>query len=306
MVLDRFYEEILPIIGSTPIDSINFLKEKGLLRNTMKCLHCNFEMQWITRRGNVDGFAWKCNNRRCEKVTTTRSIRSNSFLSNTLCELRRIIHAIYLWCEEIPQTKVILQTGLSKQTVIIIYNFLRLVCKRYFELYPPRFGGNSVVCQIDESLFSHKPKYNRGRSPSRQTWVFGIVDTSYSPALGYLTIVDDRTSSTLFPIIAAICKPGTTVYSDEWSSYRRIQQELGFTHLTVKHKESFYNRENGAHTQNMESFWAKQKRRIRIMKRVRPDVMECYLKEFMWREFFRNNIFERIWECISVFMAHEE
>jgi hypothetical protein len=183
MVFVRFYEEILPIISSTPIDSINFLKEKGVLRNRMECLHCNLEMQWTIRNGNVDGFVWKCNNCRCEKVTTMRSIRSNSFLSNTRCELRRIIHAIYLWCEEIPRKNVILQTDLSKQTVTIIYNFLRLVCKKHFELYPLILGGSTIVCQIDFRLFTHRPKYNRGPPSRNKIWVFGVVDANYSLAI---------------------------------------------------------------------------------------------------------------------------
>ncbi len=37
-----------------------------------------------------------------------------------------------------------------------------------------------------------------------------------------MTVVNDRTAATLIPIIQSHVRPGTTIYSDEWSAYSRI------------------------------------------------------------------------------------
>lgn len=42
-----------------------------------------------------------------------------------------------------------------------------------------------------------------------------------------MTIVNDRTAGTLFPIIQAHIRPGTTIFSDEWSAYRGISSIAG-------------------------------------------------------------------------------
>ena len=50
---------------------------------------------------------------------------------------------------------------------------------------------------MDESLFSLEVKAHSGRPPNEQVRVFGIVDTRFQPALGYMRIVDRRDSATL-------------------------------------------------------------------------------------------------------------
>ena len=65
------------------------------------------------------------------------------------------------------------------------YNFFREVCTNYFRYNPISLGGSGVVVQVDESCFSHKSKYHRGRIPASTLWVWGLVDTSVRPAIGY-------------------------------------------------------------------------------------------------------------------------
>ena len=94
-------------------------------------------------------------------------------------------------------------------------------------------GGQGVIVQVDESLFRHKPKitqkhvvnpililqHHSGRATTSEVWVFGIVDTSYQPALGYMEIVQCRDAATLLPIIQAHTAPGSIVHSDDWAAY---------------------------------------------------------------------------------------
>ena len=51
-------------------------------------------------------------------------------------------------------------------------------------------------------------QFNRGRRAARDTWVFGIVTTEYTPARGYFEVVDTRDVATLHPIINQdVCAP---------------------------------------------------------------------------------------------------
>ena len=55
-------------------------------------------------------------------------------------------------------------------------------------------------------------------------WVFGMVDTSHQPALGYMELVANRDAQTLLPIIQAHAATGTIIHSDQWAAYRQVQQ----------------------------------------------------------------------------------
>ncbi len=83
---------------------------------------------------------------------------------------------------------------------------------------PTLLGGRGKIVQIDESCFRHKPKHHRGRPPTSQIWVFGMVDTSKTPVLGVLQIVPDRRRVTLLPIIQAHTAPGSIIHSTSFTA----------------------------------------------------------------------------------------
>ena len=63
-----------------------------------------------------------------------------------------------------------------------------------------------------------------------------MVDTSTSPAKGYMELVSDKTAATLLPIISAHVAPGTKVWSDQWASYHNVPSLPGVVgHQTVNH-----------------------------------------------------------------------
>jgi transposase-like protein len=94
-------------------------------------------------------------------------------------------------------------------------------------------GGVLRYILTDESLFGGKRKYNRGdHHIHEQSWVFGLIEEKTN--LCVFLCVDDRSSSTLLPIIKAHVVEGSTIKSDEWKAYASLSKE-GFTHLTVNH-----------------------------------------------------------------------
>ena len=115
--------------------------------------------------------------------------------------------------------------------------------------------------------------------------MFGMVDVSHEPALGYMEIVQRRNAATLLPIIQAHVHPGTTVYSDEWAAYNSVQSLPSVaTHETVNYSLHFVDPVTGVHTQNVESYWNRVKIKLKRMKGCHADEIPEYLDEFMWRE----------------------
>ncbi|KCZ77926.1 hypothetical protein H311_01053 [Anncaliia algerae PRA109] len=108
-------------------------------------------------------------------------------------------------------------------------------------------GGPGIVCQIDESCFSHRVKAHMGRVPQNPGWVFGMVDTSKFSKRFYVQVVADRSADTPLPIIARIIRLGSTIHSNKRRSYRGITANR-YHHQTVNHSLYLVNPMNGVHT----------------------------------------------------------
>jgi hypothetical protein len=133
-------------------------------------------------------------------------------------------------------------------------------------------------------MLNFKVKSHVGRGPRRKIWCFGIVDATFTSALGFLKIVPDRTANILLPIIGEVVREGSVILSDEWPAYRQIQTVLGLTHFSVCHKENFIHPISGIHTQNVESYWNKLKMVIKAMKGVNESKHNDLIDVFLWRE----------------------
>lgn len=187
-------------------------------------------------------------------------------------------------------TKIQEHFRINRRLIASVVNKIREYISLNLNADPIRLGGLGKVCQIDESLFSHKVKAHRGRAPREQIWVFGVADVSFRPARFHLEVVPDRSADTLLPIIARVCRPGTEVHSDEWAAYRRIYSRTGLVHRTVNHSLNFVDPASGIHTQNIESCWAQCKQRIKAMKGIRRDLLASYVAELNWRSNYCDNL----------------
>ena len=139
------------------------------------------------------------------------------------------------------------EAKVKKNTAVQAYQYFRDICSWRLLNHdaPLMLGGPGVVVHSDESIFRHKPKVwytcmtsvvsvivnifimmsSRtivGVHP-QQVWVFGLCDTSPTPACGVMRIVTDRSAATLLPIIQQHVRSGTIVHSDEWAAYNHVQ-----------------------------------------------------------------------------------
>ena len=115
--------------------------------------------------------------------------------------------------------------------------------------------------------------------------MFGIVDTSQQPALGFMQVVPSLDAQTSLPIIQAHVALGSVVHSDQWAAYRNTQGLPNVNaHLTVNHSLHFVDPATGVHTQNIESYWGRVKHKFKRMKGVSGKQLPSYLDEFLWRE----------------------
>ena len=205
----------------------------------------------LTERGDISNkHHWKCGT--CNKRI---SLRDGSFFSKSKLTLQKWAILIYWWGKQYPVTVAADEAQVTEASACQVYQWLREVCSTKLINTQIVLGSPNTIVQIDESLFRHKPKYHRGRAPQSEQWVFGLVDTSQSPALGFMEIVPRRDAQALLPIIQAHVQPGTTIHSDEWRAYNTVGELSGVSrHSTVNHSLHFVDPVTGVHNQHVESY----------------------------------------------------
>ena len=139
---------------------------------------------------------------------------------------------------------------------------------------------------IHSNLLNIHFKLNKSFVYSARPWqrtspryvVLGLVDTSHTPALGYMEVDQSRDAVTLLPIIQAHEAPGTVVYTDQWRAYYHVSNLPPVTsHHTVNHSVNFVDPVTGVHTQHMESYLNRMKLKLRSMKGCLAHQVPSYL-----------------------------
>ena len=146
------HHELLTLIQSCHT-VFTFLANRGLLAARHGC-SCGNEMVLRNNKSD-DGYHWECPVNHCRK---RRSIRAGSFFEDSKISLHHWLYIIFLWSIDETNRKVSLLTGLSLRTVVTVLQRLRDICSLKIKL-----GGRGKTVEIDESMFGHKRKYNRGR-----------------------------------------------------------------------------------------------------------------------------------------------
>jgi hypothetical protein len=124
----------------------------------------------------------------------------------------------------------------------------------------------------------------------RERWVFGAYDTLQK--MGWIQLVPDRTADTLLPLIRDWCREGTIIVSDGWAAYNQVER-IGFEHRVVVHERHFVDPETGVHTNGVENYWQRCKKRLKRIHGTNQALLPSHLDEFLWLERFGKTITER-------------
>ena len=134
--------------------------------------------------------------------------------------------------------------------------------------------------EIDETYVGGKRK-GKGQmgKKSHRTIVMGVLQRE---GVVKTCIVPNVQRSTLLPIVQATVATGSTISSDELSSYRTLSKH-GYNHGTVDHGSEQW--VSGIHhTNSIEGFWSHLKRGIRSTHAsVSPKHLSKYVNEFAFR-----------------------
>lgn len=300
----HYYEtHIEPMIQGCVESQIVFLRRYGILKQLLRCNSCGTQMNECKYNRSIDGIAFICYTNQCRQYKKYISIRTNSWLEDFNVSLKKCVTIIWKWYCDVTQKEILQEVNVSESFMIKFMKKLRKSCKEYFEAKPVCLGGNNIVCQIDESLFRHKPKNHRGRATAQEKWVFGIADTSFTPSKVYLELVQNRSANSLIPIINRICRTGSIIISDQWRAYTSLSANNKFEYYSVNHNLYFVDPETLAHTQNIESYWAVAKLKFKKQKGVYGNLIQEYLYELMFKRNVCKDDFNEVLNLLKLFYS---
>ena len=143
--------------------------------------------------------------------------------------------------------------------------------------------------EVDETYMGGKMKNMHGkqRREARQKPDYGktIVAGARDRATGAVRAqaVEAADKETLGAFIGAHAAPGATIYTDEGSPYRSMENRE-----SVSHKAGEYVRDDGVSTNGIESFWSMLKRgHVGTFHKMSPKHMDRYVQEFAARHNLR-------------------
>nr|XP_011443777.2 uncharacterized protein LOC105339761 [Crassostrea gigas] len=236
---------------------------------------------------------------RCSKNRDhTRASRTYSFFEKSILLIQDIMLFIKNYLEKCSLSQCARFSGMSYGSTSVNWaSFIREIFKEYF-YRNLRFKKLHGIIEIEESLFGRRVKFHRG-NPNRglKIWIFGMVEHDSNTLIIYP--VCDRTEETLLPIIERHVEKGSTIYSDGWSAYCKLN-ESGYEHFTVIHKYSFKKTYVNTkthdivevHTNRIEGAWKHAKDHFRKLSGTKITQFEGHLAEIMWRSAEKGNVYQ--------------
>jgi len=223
----------------------------------------------------------------CDHCGTQIYPLAGTIFEKTTTPLKTWFYAMYLMGSTrcgISAKQIQRETGVTYKTAWRMFRQIRsILSEGDLQLEGP-------TVEVDEMYHGGVRKGRTGRpmrGDKKKIPVMAIVQRKGKVVAKVIAEVD---SYTLTGMIKKHVTPGSTVYTDELSSYNRIaflrdskDKPLAYRHRTIKHSDGVYVR-GDIHTNSVEGFWSLVKSGIRgVYHSVSPEYLQSYLDEYTFR-----------------------
>jgi transposase len=165
---------------------------------------------------------------------------------------------------------------------------------RMFHLIRGLLGDNATALigrvEVDETYVGGRPRHRiHGDMPAaiRQAMANKVEVQGMVERGGIIRAVVNPTHPLLANVVEHVM-PGSMVYTDEASAYRRLPKR-GYAHRRVHHLQHVYV-SGDAHTNTIEGFWSLMKRGISgVYHAVSAKYLQMYVDEYTFRYNHRND-----------------
>jgi transposase len=254
---------------------------------------------------SADGSTAECP--KCEKVRRFHRVASRPSYSCDTCghhihptagtifhksstALHLWFHAVFLMAQTrcgISAKQLERELGVTYKTAWRMFNKIRSMLTD-----DASFGG---TVELDEAYIGGSEKWMHRSDPRRvqggtggrgagKTPVFGMAQRKTESSQGKVIakVVPDVSGRSLLPHVATRVLPASTVYTDEWAPYDKLDR-MGYAHSRVHHKQEVYV-DGDVHVNTIEGFWALLKGGLRgVYHGVSTQHLQSYLDEFTFR-----------------------
>lgn len=145
----------------------------------------------------------------------------------------------------------------------------------------------SGTVEVDETFIGGKPRAGQVRTRQQVgRWASDrktpFVGAAQRGGRVHAQVIPSRSAAAIMPILRTKVLPASTVYSDEWKSYRALGRE-GYEHRRVNHSQGIYV-DGVVHTNTIEGFWALLKGGLSgVYHSVSTEHLQSYLDEYVFR-----------------------
>jgi transposase len=251
---------------------LEYVKEQRFPNGVALCPKCKVERKHY-RVGNRTAYA-------CDHCGHHIYPLANTIFEKSSTPLRLWFYAMYLMGSTrcgISAKQVQRETGVTYKTAWRMFKQVRsLLSDGDLQLEGP-------TVEVDETYFGGVRKFGRGRpmvGDKTKTPIVGIVQRR---GLAIAKVIRHVDSKTLNRLIRKHVTPGSTVYTDELSSYRTISKGKRYRHRRIRHKSGVYVR-GDIHTNSVEGLWSLIKRGVGgVYHHVDRKYLQSYMDEFCFR-----------------------
>lgn len=297
-------------------DSANdFLAAHGILPPTDVVVKCDDCPRLIHYDPQIEG--WKCETgprwyidpkrgrrkrilKRCRMNSTPIWRRTGTVLSGSKLPAWKWLLMANLFCrKEFSHRKLRENLGVCNSTAQRHKRKIHKACNLWQVTQMDPIGGTyptraPKIVEVDETLVVKHKKVNGREREYQALWLVGGVerytDKCFVVPLADFTTsksgkekvkVAERNKENLVEIVEKHVKRGSTVMTDGWRSYQRLDKR-GYNHRRVIHEKWFVTPNKPyIHTQKVERFWGDLKEWIKRRGMV-PKHLESYVSRYMW------------------------